>query len=185
MIALQSDCLLFQLASGESVPCSAEMINFEITGNSGGLLEPEMLRHAAASVFHYFKKELRRETVTVGEFAVALEKVLRKLGFIIRAGGIESRPPEADATDLGRIARESSAIAQRTPHSTPAIAARRALSRIARLRETACRRAPLEQPVRKIAGPDRRVFARLPDRRAGTKRVRAGGGIDSDTNFTN
>ncbi len=32
MIALQSDCLLFQLANGESVPCSAEMISFEITG---------------------------------------------------------------------------------------------------------------------------------------------------------
>ena len=107
MIALQSDCLLFQLSNGESVPCSAEMISFEITGNSGGLLEPEVLRHAAASVFHYFKEELRRETVTVGEFAVALEKVLRNLGFVIRAGGIESRRPEASATDLGRLARDS------------------------------------------------------------------------------
>ena len=37
-----------------------------------------MLRHAAASVFHYFKNELERETVTVGEFAGALEKVLRE-----------------------------------------------------------------------------------------------------------
>ena len=107
MIALQSDCLLFQLANGESVPCSAEMISFEITGNTGGLLEPELLHHAAASVFHYFKSELRRETVTVGEFAVALEKVLRGLGFVIRAGGIESRPTDAGATDLGRLARES------------------------------------------------------------------------------
>jgi len=74
MIALQSDCLLFQLASGESIPCSAETISFEITGNSRGLIEPELLHHAAASVFHYFKRELRRETVTVGEFAMALEK---------------------------------------------------------------------------------------------------------------
>jgi hypothetical protein len=107
MIALSSDCLLFQLANGESVPCSAQMINFEITGDAGGLLEPETLRHAAASVFHYFKEELRRETVTVGEFAVALEKVLRGLGFVIRAGGIESRPMDAGVTDLGRLARES------------------------------------------------------------------------------
>lgn len=107
MIALQSDCLLFQLANGESVPCSAEMITFEITGNSGGLLEPEMLHHAAASVFHYFKSELRRETVTVGEFAVALEKVLRGFGFVIRAGGIEPQTPATVATDLGRLARES------------------------------------------------------------------------------
>ena len=107
MIALQSDCLLFQLASGESIPCSAETISFEITGNSGGLLEPEMLHHAAASVFHYFKSELRRETVTVGEFALALEKVLRGLGLVIRAGGIEPQPPDAGATDLGRLACES------------------------------------------------------------------------------
>ena len=107
MIALRSDCLLFQLANGESIPCSAEMINFEVTGNTGGLLDTEMLRHAAASVFHYFKEELRRETVTVGEFAVALEKVLLGLGFVIRAGGIEARSPDASATDLGRLARES------------------------------------------------------------------------------
>ena len=107
MIALQSDCLLFQLANGESVPCSAEMIQFEISGTSCGLLEPETLRHAAASVFHYFREELRCETVTVGEFVVALEKVLRGLGYVIRAGGIETHPPGAGATDLGRLARES------------------------------------------------------------------------------
>ena len=107
MIALQSDCLLFQLSNGESVPCSAEMINFDITGASCSLLDPETLRHAAASVFHYFKEELRRDTVTVGEFVQALEQVLRNLGFIIRAHGIESHPPCAGATDLGRLARES------------------------------------------------------------------------------
>ena len=107
MIALQSDCLLFQLANGESVPCSAEMISFEISGNSGGLLNPEVLHHAASSVFHYFRNELERETVTVGEFANALEKVLRRLGFIIRAGGIEPQSRESAGTDLGRLARES------------------------------------------------------------------------------
>ena len=107
MIALQSDCLLFKLANGESIPCSAEMISFEITGNTGGLLDPEVLRHASASVFHYFKEELLRESVTVGEFAIALEKVLRGLGFIIRAGGIEPPAPDAAQTDLARLARES------------------------------------------------------------------------------
>ena len=52
MIALQSDCLLFQLTSGESVPCSAEMISVEIVGGQDELLDPEIMRHAAASVFH-------------------------------------------------------------------------------------------------------------------------------------
>lgn len=107
MIALQSDCLIFRLASGESVPCSAEMIHFEITGNASGLLDLDVLHHAAASVFHYFRNELHRETVTVGEFAQALEKVLRSLGFTIRAGALEPHPPGTIETDLGRLAHES------------------------------------------------------------------------------
>jgi hypothetical protein len=107
MIALQSDCLLFQLASGESVPCSADMISVELTGSTDCLLDPEVLRHAAASVFHYFKIELERETVTIGEFAGALEKVLRQLGFVIRGGALESRSREIVETDLCLFARES------------------------------------------------------------------------------
>ena len=107
MIALLSDCLLFQLTNGESVPCSAEMISVELVGGSDSLLDPEVLRHAAASVFHYFKAELCRESVTVGEFAGALEKVLRNLGFTIRAGAVESRSRETIETDLGLMAKES------------------------------------------------------------------------------
>jgi hypothetical protein len=107
MIALQSGCLLFQLPSGESVPCSVEMISVELTGNTGNSLDPEVLRHASASVFHYFKNELERETVTVGEFASALEKVLRQLGFVIRAGTLENRSREIVETDLCLFARES------------------------------------------------------------------------------
>jgi hypothetical protein len=106
MIALSSNCLLFKLTNGESVPCSAEMISIEIVG-SDELLDPEMLRHAAASVFHYFKVELERETVTVGEFAGALEKVLRGLGLTLCAGGLESRSRETIETDLGLLARQS------------------------------------------------------------------------------
>lgn len=107
MIALQSGCLIFQLASGESVPCSADMISVELTGSTDCLLDPEVLRHAAASVFHYFKIELERETVTIGEFAGALEKVLCKLGFVLRAGALESRSREIVETDLCLFARES------------------------------------------------------------------------------
>jgi hypothetical protein len=85
MIALHSECLLFQLKNGESVPCSADMIAVEIIGDANGLLEPETLRHAAASVFHYFKHELAREVVTIGEFSMALEKALYHLGYTIHA----------------------------------------------------------------------------------------------------
>ena len=106
MIALHSDCLLFQLKNGESIPCSADMISVEIVGEVNGLLDPEMLRHAAASVFHYFKFELEREAVTIGEFSVALEKVLGHLGYTIHAGDA-TRAREISETDLGLLARES------------------------------------------------------------------------------
>src|SRR6267154_3322618 len=104
MIALSSDHLIFQLTNGESVPCSSEMITVEIVGNSEGLIDPEMLRHAAASVFHYFKIELERETVTVGEFAGALEKVLRGFGLVLRAGTPESAAFDILEADLRLIA---------------------------------------------------------------------------------
>jgi hypothetical protein len=83
------------------------MITIELTSNGNDRFDPEILRHAAASVFHYFKKELERETVTVGEFAVALEKALHTLGFTIRAGALEKRPLETLEADLGFLAREA------------------------------------------------------------------------------
>jgi hypothetical protein len=102
MIALHSDCLLFQLATGESVPCSPEMITIEIVGEPNSALDPDLLHHAAASVFHYFKIELERETVTVGEFSLAIEKVLCHLGYTIHDGR-----HDISETDLGLLAREA------------------------------------------------------------------------------
>jgi len=107
MIALHSECLLFQLNNGESVPCSADMIAIEIVGEVNGLLEPETLRHAAASVFHYFKTELLRETVTIGEFSLALEKALHHLGYSIHAQDPGGPAPESGAGDLIQLARET------------------------------------------------------------------------------
>ena len=104
MIALRTDCLLFELTNGESVPCSPAMICVEIVDGADSQLEPDLLRHAAASVFHYFKVELQRETVTVGEFSLALEKVLLHLGYTIHAGGPDS---EVHDTDLARLLREA------------------------------------------------------------------------------
>src|SRR5689334_10657704 len=93
MIALAQDCLLFELASGESIPFSAEMISIELMGDAVGKLDPEVIHHAAASVFHYFKRDLARESVSVGEFAEALEKVLRQLGFKVRPVETVSETP--------------------------------------------------------------------------------------------
>jgi len=108
MIALHSECLLFQLQNGESIPCSADMIAVEIVGEANGLLEPETLRHAAASVFHYFKTELARGVVTIGEFSLALEKALLHLGYTIHAQDPAGRPAESGDADLARLVTEDS-----------------------------------------------------------------------------
>jgi hypothetical protein len=107
MIALAYDCLLFETSSGESIPFSAEMISVELSGDGIGVFDPEFLKHAASAVFHYFKNDLGRITVTVGEFAGALEKVLR--GF-----SLQSEPVEQNAaarrvlnSDLRLLACES------------------------------------------------------------------------------
>lgn len=92
MIALSSNCLLFQTSNGESIPFSAEMISVELSGEGVGGFDPEFLKQAASAVFHYFKVDLGRITVTVGEFAGALEKVLR--GFGLKA---DPAPPPAPA----------------------------------------------------------------------------------------
>jgi len=107
MIALHNECLVFQLNNGESVPCSADMIAVEIVGETNSLLEPETLRHAAASVFHYFKTELARESVTIGEFSLALEKTLHHLGYSIHAHPPGGEPGEISDADLGLLARET------------------------------------------------------------------------------
>lgn len=105
MIALNSNCLLFELSTGESVPCSAEMICVEIIGSPDTNIDPEMLQHAAASVFHYFKHDLQREMVTVGEFAGALERVLRNLGLTLYPGG-SKEDRDVLESDLCMLVRE-------------------------------------------------------------------------------
>ena len=105
MIALHSECLIFQFNNGESVPCSPGMICVEVVGQSEHAPDAEMLRHAAASVFHYFKFELHRETVTIGEFSLALEKVLQHLGYTIHTGA--NAAEEVSKADLGCLAREA------------------------------------------------------------------------------
>jgi hypothetical protein len=107
MIALRSDCLVFQLNNGESVPCSADMIAVEIIGEANSQLEPETLRHAAASVFHYFKTELSREAVTIGEFSMALEKALHHLGYTIHAHAPGDETGDISNADLSLLATEA------------------------------------------------------------------------------
>ncbi|HKI69118.1 MAG TPA: hypothetical protein VKA67_05980 [Verrucomicrobiae bacterium] len=107
MIALASECLLFEMANGESVPLSSEMISVEVTGESAVTFDQEFVKQAAASVFHFFKYEMERKSVTVGEFAEALEKVLR--GFDLSTQAPEAQPARQNVleSDLCSLANES------------------------------------------------------------------------------
>jgi hypothetical protein len=107
MIALSSDCLVFETLNGESIPFSAEMISVELSGESTGIFDPEFVKHAATAVFHYFKHDLGRMSVTVGEFAGALEKVLRGFGISPVTQEKTSNEPHVMKSDLCQLARES------------------------------------------------------------------------------
>ena len=100
MIALASDCLLFRLPSGEKVPLSADAMRFELTGSSAKLFDPDVVKQAAHAVFYYFRHDLRMDTVTLGQFAQALEKVL--------SGFAPGRPAGSGVlqSDLDQIAAE-------------------------------------------------------------------------------
>ena len=94
MIQLKSDCLLFQTNDGEQGPCSAEWVTLELMGEGASLVDPEVVRHASAAVLHYFKHELKRQFVSVSEFALALEKVLRNFGLSVYAD-FEGEPADS------------------------------------------------------------------------------------------
>jgi hypothetical protein len=107
MISLAANCLIFQLDSGESIPLSAEMISVELIGTAADKFDHEFVRHAAASVFHYFKHDLGRQTVSVTEFAGALETVLRGFGLSAAAAGEAPRAASDGEADLRALAHES------------------------------------------------------------------------------
>jgi hypothetical protein len=90
MIQLKPDCLIFQTADGEQIPCSAETVTLELMGEAAKQIDPEIIRDAAAAVLHYFKHELKRDFVPVAEFVVALDKALRGIGLTVFA----DEPPE-------------------------------------------------------------------------------------------
>ncbi len=105
MITLAEDCLLFRLGCGESVPLSADMISVELTEQSGQGFDDEFVKHAAKGVFHYFRHDLNRQTVTMAEFAEALEKVLR--GFRLSAPASAPGAAGVLESDLYLLAGES------------------------------------------------------------------------------
>ena len=102
MIQLKADCLIFQTANGEQIPCSAELVTIELIGEAAKSLDPDIVRNASAAVLHYFKNELGRNFVSVGEFSQALEQVLRGFGLTVTSEEKKSpvRVAESDLREL-------------------------------------------------------------------------------------
>jgi hypothetical protein len=107
MIQLSSDCLMFQMSSGETVPCSAELVTIELIGDAASELDPDVIKNAAAAVLHYFKHEQGRTAVSVPEFSSALEAVLRGLGHTVLAEGDAASGKRLAPADLLKLASES------------------------------------------------------------------------------
>jgi len=89
------------------VPCAAEVVTVEVLGEVASQLDSEIIRHAACAVLHYFKNELGRTTVSVGEFTLALERVLQGLGVNVQVKSPEPPAMRIAESDLRRLACES------------------------------------------------------------------------------
>ncbi len=108
MIQLRSDCLVFKLANGDAIPCSVEQVTVELMGDAIETLDPDLIRHAAAAVLHYFKHEQGREYVSINEFSEALEHVLQGFGLTVK--NEPETPPKQGRivrTDLRQLACDS------------------------------------------------------------------------------
>ncbi|HYT62224.1 MAG TPA: hypothetical protein VEL06_18735 [Haliangiales bacterium] len=107
MIQLHPDCLLFQIAGGEAIPCSAELVAVELIGEAADALDAELVRNAARAVLHYFKVEMGKTFVSVAEFSRALAGVLRGFGLIVEPTGVAQTPRRITESDLRQLACES------------------------------------------------------------------------------
>jgi hypothetical protein len=108
MILLRRDCLVFKKPNGEGIPGTANAFAVDVIGEALGLLDEEVVKNAAEAVLHYFKEELGRATITIGEFSAALEETLRKLGYNIKSAKTKT------ATDPGVLTRDLREIASQS-----------------------------------------------------------------------
>ncbi|MBI5772439.1 MAG: hypothetical protein HZA89_01700 [Verrucomicrobia bacterium] len=104
MIQLRSDCLALQGDSGDAIPCSAEKITVQIVGGPGSHLDTDIVEHAVAAVLHYFREEQGREFVSMGEFTLALERVLKGFGFELKTQKLAGPPAKVEESDLRQLA---------------------------------------------------------------------------------
>lgn len=99
-------CLVFKTDSGE-IPCAGGQVVIELAGDGASGLDRELIRNTAHAVLHYFREELGRTSVSVGEFAVALARVLRSFGVEVDTEVPPTAPGRVAETDLRQLACES------------------------------------------------------------------------------
>ena len=98
MIQLHTDCLVFETSDGEAIPCSAQAVPVELLGDAA---------HAEAVLYH-FKIDLNRNSVSAGEFTLALERILRGFGFKVMAADDEDDcDDDAAETNLHDLAHQA------------------------------------------------------------------------------
>lgn len=108
MIQLHTHCLAFEQPDGETIPCSADAMSIKLIGSAAREMDREVVRQAAAAVLFYFRYEQKRTSVTVAEFAAALERVLRGLGFKVHVvGAVPVKPEPATTTAAPSVAEAS------------------------------------------------------------------------------
>jgi hypothetical protein len=76
MIALAADCILLRRNNGELEPLNSQAISIEVVSDGQPPFDEDFIKEASTAVLHYFKSEEGRDSVTLAEFAEALEKVL-------------------------------------------------------------------------------------------------------------
>jgi hypothetical protein len=101
MIILAEDYLVLRDASGEGIPCSAETISVELIGENASMFDAEFIKQAAGAVLHYFRDELGRQTVTMAEFSLALESVLRGFKLAAQKKDAEEAIAQAELPNTG------------------------------------------------------------------------------------
>jgi len=105
MILLRHDCLVFENPDGQSIPCSATEVTFELLGDAVQSFDKEMIKNAASGVLHYFKEGLGRNSVSLAEFSIALEQALGALGLKVKAEEVpEPAGSDVAETDLLHLA---------------------------------------------------------------------------------
>lgn len=97
MIQLNPDCVVLELESGNTLPCSVELMTVELLGETASWIDPEILRNINQAVILYLRDELGKHLVSFQEFSEVLEQVLKGFGFdlalprsaVTKSGGVE------------------------------------------------------------------------------------------------